>query len=82
MPQQIDFAALVRLLREHQGLTQGQFAHPIGVSFGSVNVWDNGKRTPLPILRKAFWTWRRTPASAPRRPSFRRHKGVSDEAYF
>src|SRR5262249_2797980 len=52
MPQSTDFAAIVRLLREHHGLTQEQFAHRIGVSFSAVNVWENGKRAPLPFLRK------------------------------
>ena len=52
MPQPTDFAVLVRLLRQHQGLTPEQFAHQRGVSFSTVNVWENGKRTPLPFLRK------------------------------
>jgi putative transcriptional regulator len=47
-----DFAALVRSLREHHGLTQEQFAHQLGVSFSTVNVWENGKRLPLPFLRR------------------------------
>jgi len=52
MPQSTDFAAIVRSRREHHGLTQEQFAHHIGVSFSTVNVWENGKRVPLPFLRK------------------------------
>lgn len=47
-----DFAALVRSLREHLGLTQEQFAHQLGVSFSTINVWENGKRDPLPFLRR------------------------------
>jgi transcriptional regulator with XRE-family HTH domain len=47
-----DFAVLVRELRDHLGLTQEQFAQEIGVSFSTVNVWENGKRAPLPFLRR------------------------------
>jgi DNA-binding transcriptional regulator YiaG len=47
-----DFAALVRNLRDHFGLTQEQFAQQLGVSFSTVNVWENGKREPLPFLRR------------------------------
>jgi putative transcriptional regulator len=43
--------ALVRALREHHGLTQEQFAQRLGVSFSTVNVWENGRRAPLPFLR-------------------------------
>jgi len=48
----IDFAALVRELREHLGLTQEKFAQDLGVSFSTINVWENGKRVPLPFLRR------------------------------
>jgi putative transcriptional regulator len=44
-----DFAALVRNLRDRLALTQEQFAHQLGVSFSTVNVWENGRREPLPF---------------------------------
>jgi DNA-binding transcriptional regulator YiaG len=47
-----DFAALVRSLRGHLDLTQEQFAQQLGVSFSTVNVWENGRRQPLPFLRR------------------------------
>jgi transcriptional regulator with XRE-family HTH domain len=47
-----DFAALVRDLRDQLRLTQEQFAQKLGVSFSTVNVWENGKREPLPFLRR------------------------------
>ncbi len=52
MDSSIDFAALVRELREHLGLTQEQLAQQLGVSFSTINVWENGKRAPLPFLRR------------------------------
>lgn len=47
-----NMAALVRSLRERLGLTQEEFARELGVSFSTVNVWENGKRQPLPFLRR------------------------------
>ncbi len=52
MSNSTDIAALVRELRNRLGLTQEQFAQQLGVSFSTVNVWENGKREPLPFLRR------------------------------
>jgi transcriptional regulator with XRE-family HTH domain len=46
----LDIPKLVKELREMLGLTLEDFAHEIGVTFGSVNRWENGKRTPQPFL--------------------------------
>lgn len=42
--------ALVKSLRERLRLTQEQFAQRIGVTYSTVNHWENGKRVPLPFL--------------------------------
>ena len=47
-----DTAALVRRLRRLKRLTQEQFAHDLGVSFSTVNQWENGHRRPQPYLLK------------------------------
>jgi DNA-binding transcriptional regulator YiaG len=47
-----DYAALVKLLRQRLGLTQEQFAHHLGVTFASVNRWENGQVTPSPLARQ------------------------------
>lgn len=52
MPTTPKFAALVHQLRSRLGLTQEQFAQELGVSFSTVNVWENGKRQPMPFLRR------------------------------
>lgn len=44
--------ALVRELRERLRLTQEQFAQKVGVTYSTVNHWENGKRTPQPYLVK------------------------------
>jgi len=46
----LDIPKLVRGLREQLGLTQEQFAQKVGVTYGSVNHWENGKRRPQPFL--------------------------------
>ena len=32
------------------GLTQEQFAQEVGVTYSTVNHWENGKRNPQPYL--------------------------------
>jgi putative transcriptional regulator len=48
----IDIPNLVKGLRERLGLTQKQFAHEVGVTFSTVNQWENGRRRPQPFLLK------------------------------
>lgn len=42
--------ALVKRLRTRMRLTQEQFARELGVSFSTVNQWENGQRRPQPYL--------------------------------
>jgi putative transcriptional regulator len=41
---------LVKKLRVRLQLTQEQFAQQIGVTYSTVNHWENGKRMPQPFL--------------------------------
>jgi len=43
-----DIPALVKGLRQLLGLTQKQFARELGVSFSTVNQWENARRRPQP----------------------------------
>ena len=45
-----DISGLVKRLRERMGLTQEQFAREVGVTFSTVNQWENGHRRPQPYL--------------------------------
>ncbi|HQI26445.1 MAG TPA: helix-turn-helix transcriptional regulator [Sedimentisphaerales bacterium] len=45
-----DIAKLVKDLRERMKLTQEQFAQKVGVTYSTVNHWENGKRMPQPFL--------------------------------
>lgn len=47
-----DVARLVKDLRERMKLTQEQFAQKVGVTYSTVNHWENGKRMPQPFLVK------------------------------
>ncbi len=48
----INIPALVKGLRARLGLTQEQFAHEVGVTFSTINQWENGRRRPQPFLLK------------------------------
>jgi putative transcriptional regulator len=48
----INIPALVKGLRQRLGLTKEQFAHAVGVTFSTVNQWENGRRRPQPFLLK------------------------------
>lgn len=45
----VDHAARIRRLREKVGLTQAQLAERLGVSFASVNRWENGQSKPAAL---------------------------------
>ena len=47
-----DFPSLVKRLRERLGVTQEQFAQAVGVTYSTVNQWENGRRRPQPYLQK------------------------------
>lgn len=38
--------AEIRVLRKQLELTQEEFAHEVGVTFATVNRWENGKSKP------------------------------------
>lgn len=49
----MDYSKLIKSLREKMLLTQTEFAEKLGVSFGSVNRWENGKHEPtIKVKRK------------------------------
>ena len=46
----LDVPSLVKDLRKRLNLTQEQFAKEVGVTFSTVNQWENGRRRPQPFL--------------------------------
>ena len=49
---QVDIPSLVRELRERTGLTQEKFAAKLGVTFPTINRWENGRARPSPLALK------------------------------
>ena len=49
MDKQYSMARLVRELRELTGLTQEKFAARLGVTFPTINRWENGRAKPSPL---------------------------------
>jgi transcriptional regulator with XRE-family HTH domain len=47
-----DISKMIRRLRGALGLTQEQFAAKIGVTFSTVNRWENGKGKPSPLAMR------------------------------
>ena len=47
-----DIPKRVKKLRTAMGLTQEQFAAKIGVTFSTVNRWENDKGKPSPLAMK------------------------------
>lgn len=49
----MDYQLIVRELREKLILSQQEFADLLGVSFASINRWENGKHEPtIKVKRK------------------------------
>jgi DNA-binding transcriptional regulator YiaG len=46
--EQAEIAALIRETRQLLRLSQTEFAAKLGVSFHSVNRWENGRNRPIP----------------------------------
>ncbi len=44
-----ELAEMIKDLRAKLGLTQEQFAAKVGVTFSTVNRWENGRGTPSPL---------------------------------
>lgn len=52
MNAQADIPRLVRELRGRTGLTQEKFAAKLGVTFPTINRWENGRAKPSPLAMK------------------------------
>ena len=47
-----DITKLVRELRALTGLTQEKFAAKLGVTYPSINRWENGRAKPSPLAMR------------------------------
>ncbi len=48
----IDYQKAVKDLRDKLIMTQAEFAKMLGVSFTSINRWENGQNRPTTTVRK------------------------------
>ena len=56
MAESKDLGRLVKSLRELLGLSQEKLAAKLGVTFSSVNRWENGHTKPSPLAMKLIET--------------------------
>ncbi len=72
MKRENDIPGLVKELRRILDLTQEQFAQKLGVTYSTVNHWENGKRMPQPFLLRRLLELKSEVAAATRNFSKRR----------
>lgn len=46
-----DIPVLVKEVRKQLGLSQEDLAHALGISFATINRWENGKTSPSRLAR-------------------------------
>lgn len=49
-----NFPELVKETRKQLGLSQEELAHELGVSFATINRWENAKTVPFKLARAQF----------------------------
>ena len=49
-----NFPATVKAVRLQLKLSQEELAHALGVSFATVNRWENGKTVPSKLAQRQF----------------------------
>jgi putative transcriptional regulator len=47
-------AVVIKQVRRQLNLTQEELAHELGVSFSTINRWENGQTKPIKIALKQF----------------------------
>lgn len=50
----MSFAEQVKHVRSELKLSQEDLAHELGVSFATINRWENGNYNPSRLAKKAF----------------------------
>lgn len=53
-PVELDYQVLVRRLREEWGMTQEGLAREVGVTYATINGWENGRHKPIPALARVL----------------------------
>lgn len=51
----MEFKEQVKTARQEMGLSQTSLAKELGVSFPTINRWENGHGEPHPLAKNAFY---------------------------
>ena len=49
-----NFPQTVKSVRKQLGLSQEELAHELGVSYATINRWENAKTVPFKLARSQF----------------------------
>jgi DNA-binding transcriptional regulator YiaG len=66
--------AEIKALRKHLDLTQEEFAHEVGVTFATVNRWENGKSKPSRLAVRALRQMQAEAGISPPKPKAARSR--------
>ena len=53
----MEFCTIVKRIRKELGLSQEQLARELGISFSTVNRWENGKSHPSQMAKGLFYSF-------------------------
>lgn len=53
----MNFSEVVKLARKETGMSQEDLAHALGVSFATINRWENGKTKPNKMAINVFFNY-------------------------
>ena len=53
----MEFCTIVKRIRKELGLSQEQLARELGISFSTVNRWENGKSHPSQMAKELFYSF-------------------------
>lgn len=53
----MEFALIVKQVREELQLSQEQLARELSISFSTINRWENGKTKPSQMAKELFFAF-------------------------
>lgn len=53
----MEFCTIVKRIRRELGFSQEQLARGLGISFSTVNRWENGKSYPSQMAKELFYSF-------------------------
>lgn len=53
----MEFCTIVKRIRKELGLSQEQLARELGISFSTVNRWENRKSHPSQMAKELFYSF-------------------------